>query len=59
MVYRVSDGKRVLLTGAQMPRDFPEKQLVEPKQVTFKAKTGSRFMGSYLYLRTRPRVGPR
>ncbi len=40
MVYRLSEGKRILLTGAQMPKDFPEKQLVVPRQVIFKSDDG-------------------
>ncbi len=58
MVYRVTEGKRVLLTAAQMPRDFPEKQLVEPKQVTFQSEDGLTVHGQLFAPKGQAQGGP-
>ena len=58
MVYRVSEGKRILLTGAQMPKDFPEKQLVVPKQVIFKSADGLMIHGQLFTPKDQTKAGP-
>src|ERR1700743_3397059 len=40
MLYRVADGKRILLSGSLLPKDFPSDKLVTPKQVMFPSGDG-------------------
>ncbi len=58
MVYRVAEGKRVLLTGAEMPKDFPEKELVVPKDVVFKSGDGLMIHGQLFSPKDQTKAGP-
>jgi dipeptidyl aminopeptidase/acylaminoacyl peptidase len=58
MVYRVAEGKRVLLTGAEMPKDFPEKELVVPKDVVFKSGDGLMIHGQLFSPKDHSKAGP-
>lgn len=58
MVYRVAKGKRVLLAGAQMPKDFPDKQFVVPRQVIFKSDDGLMIHGQLFTPRNQTKPGP-
>jgi len=58
MVYRVAEGKRVLLTGAEMPKDFPEKELVVPKDVVFKSGDGLMIHGQLFSPKNQSKAGP-
>ena len=58
MVYRVADGKRQLLTGALLPKDFPADKLVTPKQVTFQSEDGLTIHGQLFEPKNRTGRGP-
>jgi dipeptidyl aminopeptidase/acylaminoacyl peptidase len=58
MVYRVADGKRILLTGAQLPKEFPADKLVTPKQVTFQSEDGLTIHGQLFEPANRNGRGP-
>jgi dipeptidyl aminopeptidase/acylaminoacyl peptidase len=58
MVYRIADGKRTLLTGAELPKEFPADRLVTPKQVTFQSEDGLTIHGQLFEPRNRTGRGP-
>ena len=58
MVYRVAEGKRTLLTGEQLPKDFPSDKLVTPKQVTFTSEDGLTIHGQLFEPRSHVGRGP-
>ena len=58
MVYRLASGKRELLTKDALPKDFPSAQLVEPKQVIFKASDGMTVHGQLFVPTGQTKPGP-
>jgi dipeptidyl aminopeptidase/acylaminoacyl peptidase len=58
MVYRIADGKRTLLTGAQLPKEFPADKLVTPKPVTFQSEDGLTIHGQLFEPRNCTGRGP-
>ncbi len=58
LVYRVQNGERTALTSAQLPKDFPETQLVIPKSVLFKSDDGLSIHGQLFTPREGSKPGP-
>jgi dipeptidyl aminopeptidase/acylaminoacyl peptidase len=58
MLYRIADGKRILLSGSLLPKDFPEDKLVTPKQVTFQSEDGLTIHGQLFEPAGRKGRGP-
>jgi dipeptidyl aminopeptidase/acylaminoacyl peptidase len=58
MVYRIADGKRQLLPGEQLPKDFPAGKLVTPKQVTFQSEDGLTIHGQLFEPASKTGRGP-
>lgn len=58
MLYRIENGKRVLLNGAELSKDFPSKELVTPKQVIFQSEDGFTIHGQLFMPRNQQGRGP-
>ena len=58
MLYRIADGKRILLSGSLLPKDFPSDKLVTPKQVTFQSEDGLTIHGQLFEPANRKGRGP-
>jgi dipeptidyl aminopeptidase/acylaminoacyl peptidase len=58
LVYRLSGGKRELITRDALPKDFPSAQLVEPKQVIFTASDGMTIHGQLFLPQGQTKPGP-
>ena len=54
----MSDGKRTLLNGEQLPKDFPSDKLVTPKQVVFQSEDGLTIHGQLFEPRNQAGRGP-
>jgi dipeptidyl aminopeptidase/acylaminoacyl peptidase len=58
MPYRITGQGREMLAAAALPTDFPSKQLVTPKQVTFKSEDGLEIHGQLFVPAGRTQAGP-
>jgi dipeptidyl aminopeptidase/acylaminoacyl peptidase len=58
MPYRITAQGREMLAPAALPADFPSKQLVTPKQVTFKSEDGLEIHGQLFAPEGRTKPGP-
>jgi dipeptidyl aminopeptidase/acylaminoacyl peptidase len=58
MPYRITAQGREMLAAAALPTDFPSKQLVTPKQVTFKSEDGLEIHGQLFVPAGRTQAGP-
>jgi dipeptidyl aminopeptidase/acylaminoacyl peptidase len=58
MPYRITGQGREMLAAAALPTDFPSKQLVIPKQVTFKSEDGLEIHGQLFVPAGRTQAGP-
>ncbi len=58
MPYRITAKGREMLASAALPADFPSKQLVTPKQVTFKSEDGFEIHGQLFMPVGRTQPGP-
>src|SRR5207247_544349 len=58
MPYRINGQGRQMLAAAALPADFPSKQLVTPKQVTFKSEDGLEIHGQLFVPAERRQAGP-
>jgi dipeptidyl aminopeptidase/acylaminoacyl peptidase len=58
MPYRLTSGGRELLAKNTIPADFPEAQLVTPKQVTFKSEDGLDIHGQLFVPKDQKQRGP-
>jgi dipeptidyl aminopeptidase/acylaminoacyl peptidase len=58
MSYRITGQGREMLAAAALPTDFPSKQLVIPKQVTFKSEDGLEIHGQLFVPAGRTQAGP-
>src|SRR5437667_10293937 len=58
MPYRINGEGRQMLAAAALPADFPSKQLVTPKQVTFKSEDGLEIHGQLFVPAERRQAGP-
>jgi dipeptidyl aminopeptidase/acylaminoacyl peptidase len=58
MPYRVSDKGREMIAATALPPDFPSRQLVIPKQVTFKSQDGLEIHGQLFVPNGRTQPGP-
>jgi dipeptidyl aminopeptidase/acylaminoacyl peptidase len=58
MPYRVTSSGREMIAREALPADFPSAQLVEPKQVVFKAEDGWSIHGQLFVPRGRTAPGP-
>ena len=58
MPYRINGQGREMLAAAALPADFPSKQLVTPKQVTFKSEDGLEIHGQLFVPAERRQAGP-
>jgi len=58
MPYRITAQGREMLAAAALPADFPSKQLVTPKQVTFKSGDGLEIHGQLFVPAGRTQAGP-
>jgi dipeptidyl aminopeptidase/acylaminoacyl peptidase len=58
MPYRITSQGREMLAPAALPADFPSKELVTPKQVTFKSEDGFEIHGQLFMPPGRSQPGP-
>jgi dipeptidyl aminopeptidase/acylaminoacyl peptidase len=58
MPYAVTSSGRKMIAAESLPADFPSAQLVEPKQVTFKAEDGWTIHGQLFIPKGRTAPGP-
>jgi dipeptidyl aminopeptidase/acylaminoacyl peptidase len=58
MPYRVTSSGRELIAKNALPAEFPEKQLVTPKQVVFKSEDGLEIHGQLFTPRNQKQRGP-
>jgi len=58
LVYRLANHARELITKDALPKDFPSAQLVEPKQVVFKAEDGLMIHGQLFVPKGQSKPGP-
>ncbi len=58
LVYRLSGGKRELITRNALPKDFPSVDLVEPRQVVFKSPDGLTLHGQLFVPKHSSKPGP-
>ena len=58
MPYHLTSSGREMIAGPQLPADFPNAQLVVPKQVTFPAEDGLEIHGQLFVPRGRTAAGP-
>ena len=58
MPYRITGQEREMLAPAALPVDFPSRQLVKPKQVTFKSEDGLEIHGQLFVPAERRQAGP-
>ncbi len=58
MLYRIENGKRILLSGAELPKDFPSDKLITPKQVIFPSADGFTIHGQLFVPRDQKGRGP-
>ena len=58
LVYRLSGGKRTLVTRDALPKEFPAADLVVPRQVTFKSPDGLTLHGQLFVPKHHTKPGP-
>ena len=58
MPYRITSSERKLIAKNMLPADFPETELVMPKQVVFKSADGLEFTASFLSRKIRVNEAP-